>query len=277
MARLISGRAQRDRAAASAIRARRPAGIRASPFVSFPHPPIEIGTHARPQLRHLVDRVGADRERAQVEITGRPGRAPACIFALGGDQLNLNGDAAVTKRRYTHPEAVTDLQALDQILTQVEVDPQVAKIDQGDQRHAGRHVFARLNVTLIDLRGDRRVHRHLIDDGLYGFDIGYRLADVRFGYLVFFLRVAVDRLLVGGLRLIKPALALVQGIGGLVEPRNRCVAVLRQLARALESLLRQNDVRLRPLLRGLARSNDLRARADADVRELRLGDDFGCD
>src|SRR5262249_18071218 len=149
------------------------------------HPPIEIGTHAGPQLRHLVDRVGADREGAQVEIAGRPGRTPACIFALGGDQLNLNGDAAVAQRRCTHPETVTDLQALDQVLAQIEVDPLVAKIDQGDQGHAGRDVFARLDVALIDLRGDRRVDRHLIDDGFDGFDIGYRLADVCFSDLTF--------------------------------------------------------------------------------------------
>src|SRR5262249_46565676 len=154
-----------------------------------PHPPIEIGTHAGPQLQHLVDWVGADREGAQVEIAGRPGSTPACIFALGGNQLDLDGDAAVGERRDMYTEAVTDLQGLDQVLAQVEVDPQVAKIDQGDQRHAGRHVFARLDVALVDLRGDRRVDRHLLDDGLDGFDVGCRLADVCFRDLAFLARV----------------------------------------------------------------------------------------
>src|SRR5262249_34391757 len=110
---------------ASAIRARRPAGTRALPSASSAHPPIEIGTHAGPQFRHLVDRVGTDREGAQVEIAGRPGRTPACIFALGGDQLDLDGDAAIGERRYTHIEAVTDLQGLDQVLSKIEVNPQV--------------------------------------------------------------------------------------------------------------------------------------------------------
>ena len=59
---------------------------------------------------------------------------------------------AVGQRRNAHAEAVADLQRLDQVLAQVEVDPQVAEIDQGHQRHAGRHVFARLHVALVDLR-----------------------------------------------------------------------------------------------------------------------------
>src|SRR5215468_9075383 len=124
-ARRISERARRSHAAASAIRARRPARIQASPSASFARPPVEIGAHAGPQLRQLVDRVGADREGAQVEIAGRPGSAPACIFALGGDQLDLDGDVAVGERRYTYIEAVADPQCLDQVLAQVEVDPQV--------------------------------------------------------------------------------------------------------------------------------------------------------
>jgi hypothetical protein len=43
-------------------------------------PPIQVGAHAEANLRHFVDRVRADRERAQVEIAGG---APACIFAFG--------------------------------------------------------------------------------------------------------------------------------------------------------------------------------------------------
>src|SRR5262249_702968 len=48
--------------------------------------------------------------------------------------------------------------------------------------------------------------------------------------------------------------------------------MLRQRTYAVESLLRQHHVCLGPLLRGFARSDDLRARADTDVRKLRFGD-----
>ena len=61
------------------------------------------------RLRHLVDRVGADRKRAQVEITGGAGGAPACIFAFGGDQFHLNGNTTVGERRDADIEAVADL------------------------------------------------------------------------------------------------------------------------------------------------------------------------
>src|SRR5262249_44545673 len=87
--------------------------------------------------------------------------------------------------------------------------------------------------------------------------------------------VAIDRLLVGGFGLIHGALIFMQGVGGLVEPRLRSIAVLRELADAVVCLLRQHHAGLRPLERRLARFDHLGARADIDVRELCLGDNFG--
>jgi hypothetical protein len=66
-----------------------------------------------------------------------------------------------------------------------------------------------------------------------------------------------------------------QGIRRLIEPRLRSIAVLRELADAVIGLLRQHHAGLRALERGLARFDHLGARADIDVRELCLGDDFG--
>src|SRR5262249_18696735 len=119
-------------AIASAIRAPRPTEIRIWPSASFACPPVQINAHARPQLRHLVDRIGANRESPKVEIAGRPGGTPARVFALGGNQLNLDSDTPIAKRRYTHTEAVADLQLLDEIFAKVEVDPKVAQVDQSD-------------------------------------------------------------------------------------------------------------------------------------------------
>src|SRR5271163_4315751 len=119
---------------------------------SLARPPVQISAHAGAQLRHLVDRIGANRKRAQVEIAGGAGGAPACIFALGGDELDLDGDTPVGERRDAHIEAVADFQRLDQIFAQIEMDPHVVEIDQGYQRHAGRDIFAELHVALVDLR-----------------------------------------------------------------------------------------------------------------------------
>src|SRR5258708_8528056 len=125
-----SGSAPRDRAAAIAIRVLRPARIPAAAALSSA--PVQIGAHAGPQLRHLVDRISADREGAKVEVAGGAGGAPTRIFSLGGDQLDLDCDAAVTECRNADVEAVANLERLYQVLAQVQVDPEVAKIDQFD-------------------------------------------------------------------------------------------------------------------------------------------------
>src|SRR5262252_7166164 len=135
-ARRRSGASRRDRAAAIAARAERPEEIPAWPCASFSRPPIQIGAHARPQLRYLFDRVRADRERAQVEIASGAGGAPARILALGSDELDLGGNVTIAERRNAHADAITDLQRLYQVLAHVEVDPQVVEINQGYQRYA---------------------------------------------------------------------------------------------------------------------------------------------
>src|SRR5690348_5523913 len=81
-----------------------------------PRPPVQIGAHAWTQLGDLLDRVSADRERAQVEIAGCAGGAPARIFALGGNQPDFDRDAAVGECRDADIEAVADLQRPDEIL-----------------------------------------------------------------------------------------------------------------------------------------------------------------
>ena len=65
-----------------------------------------------------------------------------------------------------------------------------------------------------------------------------------------------------------------QRVGRLIEPRNRRVAVLGQLADAVVGLLCQNHAGLCPLELGLARSDHLDTRANFDIGELRLGDDL---
>src|SRR5262245_49601999 len=77
---------------------------------SLARAPIQIGAHARAQLRHLVDGIGADRERAQVEIASGARGAPARVLALGRDQPDLDGDAPVGERRNADVEAIAHFQ-----------------------------------------------------------------------------------------------------------------------------------------------------------------------
>src|SRR5262249_11892757 len=150
------------------------------------------------------------------EIAGSARSAPARIFAFGCDQLDLNGDATVGECGNADVEAVADLDGLDQVLTQIEVYPQVAEIDQRHQRYSGRDIFAGFYVALIDLRGNRRIDHHLVDDRLYRLDVGNGFADIGLGDLVLFFGITIDRLIVGRLGLIDGTLILMQRIGGLV-------------------------------------------------------------
>ena len=82
-------------------------------------------------------RIGSNLEGAQVEIAGRARGAPSRIFALGGDHLDLRRDHPVAERGHPHLEAVSELQALGEILAQIEAQPHIVQIDERQQRHAG--------------------------------------------------------------------------------------------------------------------------------------------
>ena len=151
------------------------------------------------------------------------------------------------------------------------MDPDVGQIDQGDERHARRHIFAGLDIALIDLRGDRRVDDQLIDDRLNALDIGIGLFDIGLGDRPFFPGVAVDGLFVGRFGLIDGALGFVQRVGHLVEARLRRVALRGQGVGAVEAFLRQHQGRLRALKLRLPRGDDLRPGPDQDVGKLGIG------
>ncbi len=96
-----------------------------------------------------------------------------------------------------HVKSIADFQALHQILAKIEVDPDIGQIDQGDEWHARRNIFARLHIALIDLRGNGSIDNQLIDDGLHALDIGIGLFDIGLGNRPFFPCVAIDSLIVG--------------------------------------------------------------------------------
>src|ERR1700722_19306965 len=121
---------------------------------SFPGLPVEIGAHPRSQFGHRLDRIGADRKRPQVEIARSTRGPPARIFALGCNKLDLDRDTALIESRNTDIKSIADLQALDEILAKVEVDPDVGQIDQGYEWHTRRYIFARLHIALTNLEGE---------------------------------------------------------------------------------------------------------------------------
>jgi len=50
-----------------------------------------------------------------------------------------------------HVKAIAEFQASDQVLTQIEVNPDIVEVDQCDQRNPWRDVLAGLDVALVDL------------------------------------------------------------------------------------------------------------------------------
>jgi hypothetical protein len=110
---------------------------------------------------------------------------------------------------------------------------------------------------------------------LNSLDVGDGFADVCLSDLMLFARVAVNGLLVSRFGLIRCALAFVQGVGHLIEPRLRRIPARGQLASTIVVLLGQDHARLGSLQRRLARRDHLRPRACVDVGELRLGYNLG--
>ena len=95
--------------------------------------------------------------------------------------------------------------------------PDVVHVDEGEQRNAGRHHLALLDIDLIDLRRGGRGHHHLVDERLQGIYRRRGAQDLGLRHMDFLRREARDRLLIGELRLVVAALGDPQAGGCLVQ------------------------------------------------------------
>jgi hypothetical protein len=230
--------------------------------------PVGIDAHARPQPGHGLDGVSADLEGAQVEVAGRAGRAPAGILATRGDLAYLDGDGLVAQGRRAHVEAVANLEVLHEVFAQVEAQPDVAEIDQRQQRYAGRDVFARVRAGVIDLRRHRRLHRELCDLGLQRGDRGLGLGEGGLRHTAFLDGVAVDGFVERELGLLLTAPGYIERRRRLVELLHRGELARGQLPGAIVVLLGQLGVGLGGRESSPAGIDDLGSRADLDALEI---------
>src|SRR3984957_9402098 len=136
-------RAPRRHAASSATRVLRPEAVPALQALSLvlSRWPLGINAHARPKRGEGRNGIGAHLEGPEVEVAGRPRRAPTRIFATRLDKLDLRLDFLVPECGRAHLESVADLEPLDQILAEIEPQPDVVEVVQREKRHAGRDVF----------------------------------------------------------------------------------------------------------------------------------------
>src|SRR3984957_13673367 len=145
-------RARRRRAASTATRVLRPEALPALEALSLvlSRWPLGVNAHARPKRGKRRNGIGAHLEGPEVEVAGRARRAPTRIFATRLDKLDLRLDFLVAERGRSH----------------IEPKPDVVEVVEREKRHAGRDIFPELRSDLIDLRGDRRLDRELVDVGL---------------------------------------------------------------------------------------------------------------
>src|ERR1700722_6996103 len=136
-------RARRRLAASSATRVLRPGAVPALTALSLvlSRGPFGVNAHSRPKRGKGRNGIGAHLEGPEVEVAGRPSRAPTRIFATRLDKLDLRLDFLVAERGCAHFEPVADLQPLDQILAQIEPKPDVVEVVEREKRHAGRDIF----------------------------------------------------------------------------------------------------------------------------------------
>ena len=102
-----------------------------------------------------VDGIGANLEGAQIEVAGGARRSPARIFAARRNRLHPHFYDLVVKRRDPHRKFIADFQISRKIFAQIETKPDIAEIDQRQQRNARRNIFAEFAADLINLRRDR--------------------------------------------------------------------------------------------------------------------------
>ena len=115
-------------------------------------PDIDCGpSYQRPRLPHAttalmprtqaIDRLqrqGANLEGTQIEFAGGARRPPRRVLPLHVDHGDLDRNNLRLQRRYDHVELVADLQAAEQILAQVEREPEFVHVDHREQRRARR-------------------------------------------------------------------------------------------------------------------------------------------
>src|ERR1700722_5675006 len=267
-------RARRRRAASTATRVLRPEALPALEALSLvlSRWPLGVNAHARPKRGKRRNGIGAHLEGPEVEVAGRARRAPTRIFATRLDKLDLRLDFLVAERGRSHFEPVADLQPLDQILAQIEPKPDVVEVVEREKRHAGRDIFPELRSDLIDLRGDRRLDRELVDVGLDRVDARLRLEHIGPSNLTLFLGRAIHRLVIGQLGAVLPPPRDFERVRRLVEPLQRRIARAGKVLDAGVSLVGELEIGLGALKRSFLLRNDFRARADQNVGELGLCD-----
>src|ERR1700750_1726720 len=155
--------------------------------------PGDDGAHAGTQSVDRLLRYRADFECPQVEVSGGAGGAPRRVLSLNVDHRHANRNRSGLKRRNHHFEGVTDLQAAQKVLADVERKPEIAEVDHRKQRCTGTEILAELRDTGGDLSRSRRADRKLVHIDVALVQRGFGLLRLGRRQVTFFLARTFDR------------------------------------------------------------------------------------
>jgi len=167
----------------------RRAGIRGSAGRLIPAPASSGRSSGLAAAPAPVDGVGARSRKSAGRNRRWRGWRQASIFALGGDQADLDGEAAVGERRNSHAEAVADLQRLDSLAQSKWIHKSLRSISVTSGTPG--ETYSRPHVALVDCEatGASTTSESMID--WTGRDVGDRLLHVRHRDRTFLGRVAL--------------------------------------------------------------------------------------
>src|SRR5258708_7298257 len=228
--------------------------------------PCNDGTHAGTQA---IDRLYRPRpyfEGAEIEIAGSARGPPCGVLPLHIDHGDPDRNNLRLQSRHGQVEFVADLQPAEQILAQVECEPQVLQVDHREQRRPRAEILAERSDTCGHLAGDRGT------DGEFGYvDItliqcSFSLLHLSRGKSALFLARARCRKLQCSLRGLTFARRRIEIAGYLIDACLRCVAGARQLRLPIAGFLVKRLARLCRTELSLARRDRLRPGARDSIQ-----------
>src|SRR6266699_3502654 len=117
--------------------------------------PCNDCAHTGTQAIDCLYRQRAELKSPQIEITGGARCPPCGVLSLNVDHGNADRNNLRLQCWYGHVEFVADLQPAEQILAQVECEPQIIHVDHREQRRARAEILAERSDACRDLPGDR--------------------------------------------------------------------------------------------------------------------------
>src|SRR3981189_123494 len=116
--------------------------------------PGDDRAHARAQALDRLRRHRANLEGTQIKIAGGSCGTPRRVLSLNIDHGHAHRDDLGLQRGQGDIKGISDLQPAEQILPQIEGEPDMFGVEQREQRRTGAEILTERSDTRRDLGGD---------------------------------------------------------------------------------------------------------------------------